>query len=289
MCVVFISAIVNDQLGVIKLREQQCQSLENEVNILTNAIEEHKKNFNNLKRERDRNVSNSQAKNDKMDATQSELATKMKEIIDLSWELNQTRIKLTHSQQQLETVTTEQITLQKSLDAITDDRNDVREKLRVSFLFSNKIVLYVQRIHIERRKKQKTISQIAIAEQNKLKQTIAAKNTENARAQKQIDKIEKERNTLKIELQNANVSLQHIRSELAEKEHEFRCLYRSLTDEEEKRSKMEKKFEGMQNEKDRLSAELVKTIEANEVWKEKRELMIVALDRGTESRSNDLQ
>lgn len=84
-----------------------------------------------MKRERDRNVSNSQTKTTQMDAVQSELATKMKAIVDLTWELNETRTKLTHTQQQLDNVMAEKIALQKSFDAITDDRNDVREKLRV--------------------------------------------------------------------------------------------------------------------------------------------------------------
>lgn len=121
---------------------------------------------------------------------------------------------------------------------------------------------------------------MAIAEQNKLKQTIAVKNTENARAQKQIDRIEKEKSTLKIELQNATVSYQHIRTELAEREHECRSLYRALTDEEKKCSQMEKKVDGMQNEKDHIGSELVKKTDENRVWEEKRELMKVALDRG---------
>lgn len=131
----YISEIVESQVGVIKLHEQKCQSLENQVKTLTTAIELNKKNFNNLKRERDRNVSNSLVKNDKMDATQSELTIKMKEIVDLTWDLNQARTKLTHTQQQLETVTAERTAIQKNLDAITEDRNDVREKLRVSLVF----------------------------------------------------------------------------------------------------------------------------------------------------------
>lgn len=131
----FASETVENQVGVIKLHEQRCQSLENEVKTLTTALEYHKKKMSTLKRERDRDVSNSLVKSDKMDATQSELAIKMKVIADLTWDLNQTRTKLTHTQQQLETVMAERTTLQKNLDAITDDRNDVREKLRVILFF----------------------------------------------------------------------------------------------------------------------------------------------------------
>lgn len=133
--VCFILETVESQVGIIKLHEQRCQSLENEVKTLTTALEYHKKKMTTLKRERDRDVTNSLAKTDKMDATQSELTIKMKTIADLTWDLNQTRTKLTHTQQQLETLMAERTTLQKNLEAITDDRNAVREKLRVSFFF----------------------------------------------------------------------------------------------------------------------------------------------------------
>lgn len=129
-----VPEIVEHQLSIIKLHEHQRQSLENEVKTLTSAVEQHRKNFDNLKRERDRNVSKSQAKTDKMDATQSELSAKMKAIVDLTWELNEIRTKLTHTQQQLDTESADKAALQKSLDTITDDRNNVREKLRVNWL-----------------------------------------------------------------------------------------------------------------------------------------------------------
>lgn len=131
MCV--CAEIVDNQTGIIKLKEQQCQSLENEVKTLTGAVEHHQKNLNNLKRERDRDASNTQDKTNKIDAAQSELAAKMKAIVDLTWELNEVRTKLLHTQQQLESITAEKAALQKYLEAITTDRNDVREKLRVSF------------------------------------------------------------------------------------------------------------------------------------------------------------
>lgn len=127
----FIPEIVEDQQIAIKLHDQQRQCLENEVKTLSSSVERYKKNLNGLKRERDRDMSNSHAKNDKMDATQSELATKMKDIVDLTWELNAAKAKLTHTQQQLDGALAERAALQKNLQTITDDRNDVREKFRV--------------------------------------------------------------------------------------------------------------------------------------------------------------
>lgn len=119
-----------------------------------------------------------------------------------------------------------------------------------------------------------------MAEQNKLKQTIAAKTTELVRASKQIDKIEKEKSTLKLELQNATVCVQHTRTELAEKEHECRSLCRAYADQEKKSTQMVQKIDGIQNEKDHLGAEIMKKNEEIKTFEEKRELMKVALDRG---------
>lgn len=123
---------MDDHRDVIKLHEQQRQSLENEIKTLKDLVQQQWKSLNDMKRERDRNATNSQAKANKIDATQSELSIKTKLIADLTWELDQLRIKLTHTQQQLDGLIAERMALEKNLEAITDDRNEVRDKLRVS-------------------------------------------------------------------------------------------------------------------------------------------------------------
>lgn len=113
-----------------------------------------------------------------------------------------------------------------------------------------------------------------------MKQTISLKDAEKIRAMKQIDKIEKEKSSLKLELQSAVVAVQHARSELAEKEHECRQLHRALVDEEKKCTKTEKRVDGVQNEKDQIGTEIVKKTGEIESMKEKVQLMQRALDRG---------
>lgn len=113
-----------------------------------------------------------------------------------------------------------------------------------------------------------------------MKQTISLKDTENLRATKQIDKIEKEKSSLKLELQSAMVAVQHARTELAEKEHECRQVYRALADKEKTCTKTEKRVEGVQNEKDQIGTEIVKKKNEIELMKEKVQLMQRASDRG---------
>lgn len=123
---------VAEQQNVIKLDEQQRQSLENDIKSLTNVIQQQKKKLNDLKRERDRNATNAQGNFDKIGATQSQLAIKTKEIVELTGELNEIRSKLAYTQQHFESITAERNALQNEFDAITEDRNEVRDKLRVT-------------------------------------------------------------------------------------------------------------------------------------------------------------
>lgn len=131
--------MLDDHRDAIKLHEQQRQSLENEIKSLMDVIQRQKKSLNDTKRERDRNATHSQAKANRIDATQSELAIKMKLIADLTWELEKTQTKLSYVQQQLDSANAERDALEKSVETITDDRNDVRDKLRVRIIPYTKI------------------------------------------------------------------------------------------------------------------------------------------------------
>lgn len=132
--------MLDNQRDVIKLQEQHQQSLENEIKTLTDSLQQHKKSLNDMKRERDRNATHSQVNANKISATQSELSIKTKLIADLTWELDEMRTKLSHVQQQLDTVIAERIALEKSLETITDDRNEVRDKLRVGISTVRKLL-----------------------------------------------------------------------------------------------------------------------------------------------------
>lgn len=113
-----------------------------------------------------------------------------------------------------------------------------------------------------------------------MKQTISDKNTEIFRSGKQIDKMEKEKSSMRNDLKNATVSVQHIRTELTEKEHECMTLFKSMTDEEKRCSRLEQKLEALQNEKDQIGAELVKRNDELRILNEKLQVMQTALDRG---------
>lgn len=81
-------------------------------------------------------------------------------------------------------------------------------------------------------------------------------------------------------MQNITVGIQHIRTELAEKEHECMAVYKSLADETKKSSRALQQAEALQKEKDTVGFELVKRNDEIRNLNEKLKLMQAALDRG---------
>lgn len=128
--------MADTQKNAIRLEQKQNQSLEHDVRTLTNVVEQQQKALDNLKLERDRTVSNTHANVHRIDATQSQLTIKSREIMDLTWELNDTKTKLKHTQQNFDALLVERAALQRNVNVISEDRNDARDRLRVSiFLF----------------------------------------------------------------------------------------------------------------------------------------------------------
>lgn len=71
--------------------------------------------------------------------------------------------------------------------------------------------------------------QIAIGQVEQLKEDVSVKETELVHAQKRIDKLEKDKIALKLEIQNTKIILQHTRTELKEKKIENERLYKTLS------------------------------------------------------------
>lgn len=100
------------------------------------------------------------------------------------------------------------------------------------------------------------------------------------RAKKQLDKIEKDKSVLRNEIQNFTVAMQHIRTELEEKNHEINTLLKTNNNAEQKNEKLSKQLEALQKEKDLTGFELVKRNEDVGNLNEKLAIMQIALDRG---------
>lgn len=122
--------------------------------------------------------------------------------------------------------------------------------------------------------------QLAVGQVEQLKEDVAVKEAELVRANKQIDKLEKDKIALKLEIQNTNIILQHTRTELKEKKIENERLYKTLSDDEIKLLKLRKDLDNTTNEKDLIGTQMIRRNDEIGLLNEKINIIQMALDRG---------
>lgn len=138
---------INEQHNMVKQLKLHQKKLESEIRTNSITIQQLQKLLSTMERERDRNVTESQANAVKIDFTQSELELRTKEIANVMGQLNEARTKFSHTQQQFLALSAERDSLQKALETVGADRDCVRQKLRVSreicfkFIIIHKIIL----------------------------------------------------------------------------------------------------------------------------------------------------
>ena len=92
--------------------------------------------------------------------------------------------------------------------------------------------------------------------------------------------MEKDKQTLKIEIQNTLVILQHTRTELKEKKNENERLYKTLSDDELRLMKLRKQLDNALNEKDLIGTQLIRRNDEISLLNDKLHIIQMALDRG---------
>lgn len=123
--------VVSEQRDAIRLMERNRGALEEEIRSHLATIQRQDKAIAAAERVRDRTICDSQVSALKADEVQNEHEFAAKAIADLTLKLNDAETRLKHAKQKLETLTAERNTLLKSLETVTEDRNAVRDKLRV--------------------------------------------------------------------------------------------------------------------------------------------------------------
>lgn len=140
-----------EQHNMLKQLKLHLKKLDDELRTNAITIQQLQKVLSATERERDRNVIESQANTVKIDFTHSELELKIKEIANTMGQLNESRTKFSHMQQQFFALSAERDTLQKSLETVSADRDCVRQKLRVSLQGENfvfKFILVIPLVHV---------------------------------------------------------------------------------------------------------------------------------------------
>lgn len=122
--------------------------------------------------------------------------------------------------------------------------------------------------------------QIAVGQSEQLKEDLAVKEAELVRANKRIDKLEKDKIALQLEIQNTNIILQHTRTELKEKKMENERLYKTLADDEMRLVKLKQQLDNTTNEKDLIGTQMIRRNDEIGLLNEKILIITMALDRG---------
>lgn len=122
--------------------------------------------------------------------------------------------------------------------------------------------------------------QIGIGQIEQLKEDLAVKEAELVRANKRIDKLEKDKIALQLEIQNTNIILQHTRTELKEKKQENERLYKTLAEDEMRLIKLRQQLDNTTNEKDLIGTQMIRRNDEIGLLNEKINIITMALDRG---------
>ena len=182
------------------LLEKQQKTLENEIK--SHAANNQKLNTLIIKIEKDRDKLGEEVQqvHEKMEKLNEELAYKTRVLLETKEKLSAAQSKMTQINTMYENARTERNNLERELQACTEDRDTLRERIK-----------------------------ILVKQEEQSKEDIAAKQTDLTKAHRNIDRIEKEKTSLKTEIQNIVISLQHTKSELNEKTCENNRLYKTLT------------------------------------------------------------
>lgn len=100
------------------------------------------------------------------------------------------------------------------------------------------------------------------------------------RAHKTIEKLEKEKIVLRLEIQTTTAMLQQTRAELRERKLENERLYKTLADDEMRLVKLKQQLDSTANDKDLIGTQMVRRNDEIGLLNEKLQIVTMALDRG---------
>lgn len=126
---------INDQADQIILHEQHIKTMENEIKSHIIGLQKVKSLMAKVEKERDKNAEESQILADKVEQLTEEIVLKQNQIVELKDNLMEYQTKLVQVQLLYDTARSERNTFQRDLQTCVEDREDIKERLRVSLVF----------------------------------------------------------------------------------------------------------------------------------------------------------
>lgn len=127
--------MIGEQAEVMMLHEQHIKTLETEIKQHLETEQKQRSIIAKLEKERDKNAEEAQVLSDKVEQCQDDLLFKMNQIAQLNETIDEQKMKLIQVQQQFEAARSERNIFQRDLQATVEDRDDIRDRLRVCVFF----------------------------------------------------------------------------------------------------------------------------------------------------------
>ncbi|KAF5307653.1 hypothetical protein FQR65_LT06708 [Abscondita terminalis] len=244
-------ALLREHITLIKMQEQSKKKLTAEIEEHVEEISKQRKNLTSLEKERDRLVEEGLDLTQKIEDTLDEVKMKKGEIYEMKKSLTENESKLRLQQNLFETVRAERNTLQKSLQESTAECGELRNKLKISS-----------------------------HQGEQLKEDIASKERELIREENILRKMTKEKENIRIELDNATDNIKDLKKDIAEMKVEERRYLRIIDENDKTIRDQVKDIETLRGERDILGSQLVRRNDEIALLYEKIKILQATMQRG---------
>lgn len=243
--------ILDEQRNTIKLHTQNALILQSEINAHLSTIKKTKSVLLAVEKERNKYAAEAQKQEKKALAKQEELNLKMAYIAELKGLLSDTKQQLTLLQQQFDTVSAERSAMRRELCAAIEDRDLLREKFGLT-----------------------------TNQRDQLIETISRKEHELLIANKSNEKLNRDKMSLKMEIQNIKNQHQTLENEYNKMVRDNDELVKTLSEDEKKFHELKKEMTNIKREKDLVGSQLVRRNDEMGLLIEKLQISELAINKG---------
>ncbi|KAK5644587.1 hypothetical protein RI129_005887 [Pyrocoelia pectoralis] len=243
--------LIKEHIKLFQIQQQSKRKLEMEISEHVREIGKQRKQVSYLEKERERLVDEGLELRQKIEDTMEEIKLKKAHINDLKRNLVEHENKLRTQQNLFEGVRAERNNLQKALQESTAECGELKNKLKVSSHQSEQ-----------------------------LKEDIAMKEQELIREENILRKITKDKENLRVELDNSLSTIKELKNEILEMKTEEKRLHKVISESDRKIKELTKDLETLMNERDILGSQLVRRNDELALLYEKIRILQSTLQRG---------
>ncbi|XP_018319123.1 cilia- and flagella-associated protein 58-like [Agrilus planipennis] len=258
-----LQAASRDHIKLIKIQQQIRKKIEKEMDDYIKEIGKQAKEKTALEKERDRLVEESIELSRKIEETMDEVKIKKAEIFGLKKMITEVEAKLKMQQNLFDAIRAERNQFQKALQESMAEAGELKGKLKIS-----------------------------IHQTEQLKEDASMKEHDVIKIENVLKKLLKEKENLKIEINNHLDKIKDLKGEITEMSEEEKRLHKVIMENERTIKQQVKDLENLMKERDILGSQLVRRNDELALLYEKIKILQTTLYRGEaqyEQRVDDIR